>query len=116
MNRQIILDDLNWPSLPFETDATNPVTGWYNVRTGQMFDKVNHTLSSSPTWTDCVTSISADSSSGLYEDTPDTEMPSGWYIWRLWDSSSPASTDQCAKSKLVYWNQERRVIMCIADL
>lgn len=107
---------VDWNHIPFSTTATNPVTGWYHVYTGQMYDKTNNALAAAPTWTDCVTSISIDDKAGLYEDTPESTMPSGWYIWRLWDSASPAYTDTESKAKLIYWSKERAIITRIADL
>lgn len=103
-----------WTFVPFTTVASNPVTGWYHIGKGQMYDKTNNVLASSPSWTDCVTSISVDSTTGIYEDAPESTMPMGEYIWRLWDSASPASTDTAEKAKLIYWNGEH--ITKIADL
>lgn len=107
---------VDWLFIPFTTSDSNPVTGWYNVYTGQMYDKTNNTLAAAPTWTDCVTSISIDTTTGIYEDTPESTMVSGWYIWRQFDSASPAYTDTVQKSKLLYWSRERGLITRVADL
>lgn len=108
--------EAGWEFVPFTTTATNPVTGWYHVDKGRMYDKVNNTLAAAPTWTDCVTAISIDNTTGIYEDSPESTMESGWYIWRLWDSASPAYTDTEVKAKLIYWSQQRRQITQVADL
>ena len=101
--------------VPFTSAIATPMTGWYKVQEGQMYDKANNDIAAAPTWTDCVTAISVDSSTGVYEDTPETAMPTGWYIWRLWDNSS-ASTDAHIKAKLIYWNKGLRRITHMSDL
>jgi len=105
-----------WTFLPFTTEASNPVTGWYKVQEGKMYDQQNNVIATEPTWTDCVKSVTVDSSTGIYEDKPESTMPTGEYIWRLWDSASPASTDVCIKSKLIYWDQSKKLITEVADL
>lgn len=110
------LVEAGWKHLPFTTTAANPVTGWYHVYLGQMYDKTNNALAAAPTWTDCVTAITVDNTTGIFEDTPESTMPSGWYVWRLYDSAAPAYTDEHIKSKLVYWSKEREQITWIGGL
>lgn len=110
------LIEAGWDFVPFQTDASSPVTGWYHVKSGQMYDKTNNVLAASPTWRDCVTPITVDSFSGIFEDTPAATMPGGWYIWRLWDSVVPAATDTPLARKLVYWDRLRGQITWIGDL
>jgi hypothetical protein len=81
-----------------------------------MYDKTNNALAASPTWTDCVTAITIDATTGIYEDTPEATMPDGEYIWRLYDSASPAYTDVPVKSKLVKWSRARQLILEISDI
>ena len=106
----------NWSNIPFATTNTNPVTGWYNVVAGQMYDKTNNVLDSDPTWTDCVTAITIDQYSGLYKDTPESTMPNGWYVWRQWDSAAPAYTDEVKKSVYVFWDANTGRITKIGDI
>ena len=106
---------VGWNFIPFQTTAANPKTGWYHIYSGQMYDKSADVLAASPTWTNCVTAITVDATTGMYEDTPEATMPSGEYIWRLYDSASPAYTDEPIKSKLVYWSKELKQITSIAN-
>lgn len=108
--------ETGWKHIPFYTAASNPKTAWYYVYTGQMYDKAADALAAAPTWTDCVTAITINDKTGLFEDAPDTVMPTGEYIWRLYDAASPAYTDVPEKSKLVFWSKERQMIIKISDL
>lgn len=108
--------EVGWKHIPFQDTLTNPCTGWYHVYTGQMYDKTNNALAASPTWTDCVTAITIDATTGIYEDTPEATMPDGEYVWRLYDSASPAYTDVPVKSKLVKWSRARQLILEISDI
>jgi hypothetical protein len=82
----------------------------------KMYDKTNNELAAAPTWTDCVTAINITASTGIFADTPESTMPTGWYIWRQWDSAAPVSTDSVVKSKLIFWDQHKRLITAVSDI
>lgn len=107
--------EVGWEFIPFSMDITTPMTGWYKIQEGQMYDKVNNRIAATPTWTDCATAVTIDSYTGIYEDRPESTMPTGDYIWRLWDNTT-ASTDQPVKSKYVYWDASQKRLTRIADI
>jgi hypothetical protein len=110
------LSGLTLTYLPFSTSDTNVATGWFHLKTGQMYDKQNNALAAEPTWTDCVKAVTIDQHSGMYKEVPEETMESGYYIWRQYNTASPAYTDKVRKAKLVYWDQSSKLITWLADL
>jgi hypothetical protein len=110
------LSGLTLTYLPFSTGDSNVTTGWFNLKEGQMYDKQNNTLAAEPTWTNCVKAVTIDQYSGVYKEVPEETMPSGYYIWRQYNTASPAYTDREQKSKLVYWDAEKKLVTWLAEL
>jgi hypothetical protein len=88
----------------FSSAADAPVSGFFHLGTGRLYDKTNNALADAPTWTDCVTAAAADTAGKLWKDEPETTLPPGEYLWRQWDTAADAAAGSVPdRTKALYW-------------
>jgi hypothetical protein len=83
---------------------TNPYIRFVNPATGEQADFASKAMNSAATWTDTVFALSFDNNIGGMPVAIPNWLPAGSYDLLIYDSDSPAYTDEVDMGKRISWS------------
>lgn len=82
---------------------TNPYVRFVRVTDGYIWDSDNEELAAAPTWADTAIILTKNDYIGGVPITVPADLPVGEYDILLYDSASPADTDEVVLGKRISW-------------